>query len=45
MKSIKSMNRNKKKLHAIRDHIKTVVLRTIGKKRKLTKADWDKRQL
>lgn len=45
MKSIKSMNRNKKKLYAIREHIKTVVLRTIGKKRKLTKADWNKRQL
>lgn len=34
MKSIKSMNRNKKKLYAIREHIKTVVLRTIGKKKK-----------
>lgn len=43
--TIKSMNRNKKKLYAIREHIKTVVLRTIGKKRKLTKADWNKRPL
>lgn len=43
--TIKSMNRNKKKLYAIKERAKTSVLRVIAKKRKLTKADWDKRPL
>ena len=39
------MNRNAKKLHKIKQWAKTFVLRSIKAKRKLTKADWNKREL